>query len=185
MGDADRPAWLPLSLREAGHTVESVGRLSYIVVDEIVDDVVTLALHAWPVADAAGRVRFPDLAACRHVAVSLHVLQTQLYRGWLTRAPRLGDVFGAVLTEGARRRLAVRDDVRWRRGLHSLLETPIYDLSADARVVAKLAYYAAMAPVLAQKEVDRWGLAEKAEPPVAKAKARSDLAAAPVGEADG
>jgi hypothetical protein len=185
MGDADPPAWLPMSLREAGHTLGSVGRLSYIVVDEIVDDVVTLAVHAWPVADAAGRVRFPDLAACRHVAVSLHVLQTQLYRGWLTRAPRLGDVFGAVLTEGARRRLAVDDDVRWRRGLHALLETPVYDLSADARVVAKLAYYAAMAPVLAKKEVDRWGLAEKAEPPVAEAKVRSDLAAAPAGDGNG
>jgi hypothetical protein len=185
MGDTDGPAWLPVSLREAGHTVESVGGLSYIVVDEIVDDVVTLAVHAWPVADGDGRVRFPDLAACRHVAVSLHVLQTQLYRGWLMRAPRLGDVFGAVLTEGARRRLEVDDDVRWRRGLHALLETPIYDLSADARVVAKLAYYAAMAPVLAKKEVDRWGLSEKAEPPVTKAKVRSALGAAPAGDGNG
>jgi hypothetical protein len=185
MKDGDRPAWLPLSLREAGQDLKSVGRLSYIVVDEIVDDVVTLAIHRWPVADRDGRVRFLDLAECHHVAVSLHVLQTQLYRGWLARAPRLGDVFGAVLTESARRRLAVDDDVRWRRGLHSLLEPPIYDLSADARVVAKLAYYAAMAPVLAMSEVDRWGLGEKAEPPVTEAKARSDLAAAPAGDAGG
>jgi hypothetical protein len=185
MRDADRPAWLPLSLREAGHTLESVGRLSYIVVDEIVDDVVTLAIHSWPVADAAGRVRFPNLENCRHVAISLRVLQTQLYRGWLARAPRLGDVFGAVLTESAQRRLAVQDHVRWRRGLHTLLETPIYDLSADARVVVKLAYYAAMAPVLAKKEVDRWGLAEKEEPPVTEAKVRSALGAAPAGNANG
>jgi hypothetical protein len=52
-------------------------------------------------------------------------------------------------------------------------------------VVAKLAYYAAIAPVLAKREVDRWGLAEKAEPPVAEAKVRSDLAAAPAGDGNG
>jgi hypothetical protein len=51
MMDPDRPGWLPVSLREAGHTLESVGGLSYIVVDEIVDDVVTLAVRAVKLTD--------------------------------------------------------------------------------------------------------------------------------------
>lgn len=169
--------WLPASLRAHGLTEVDVKRLSYVVLDEIVDDAATLAVHRWPVADKDGRVRFPDLDACRHVAVPLRALRTELYSGWLQREPRLGDVFGFVLADAAERRLRRQSDVRWQRGLHSLVGGPIYDLSPDARIVAKLSYYAAMAPVLAEEEVDHWRLAEKAEPPVEEAKVRSRLAA--------
>jgi hypothetical protein len=164
--------WLPASLRAHGLTEDDVKRLSYVVLDEIVDDTVTLAIHPWPVADKDGRVRFPDLAACRHVAVPRRALETQLYRGWLQREPRLGDVFGFLLTDAAKRRLSRRPDVRWQRGLRSLVDGAVYDLSPDARTVAKLSYYAAMAPVLAKEEVDHWRLAEKSEPHVEEAKVR-------------
>jgi hypothetical protein len=169
--------WLPASLRAHGLTENEVTRLSYVVVDEIVDDTVTLAVHSWPVADKDGRVRFPDLEACRHAAVPRRALETQLYRGWLEREPRLGDVFGFLLTDAAKRRLSRQPDVRWQRGLRSLVDGSVYDLSPDARVVAKLSYYAAMAPVLAEEEVDHWALSAKAEPHVEEAKVRPRPAA--------
>jgi hypothetical protein len=182
MNSADQIPWLPGTLQASGLTINNAKRLTYIVVDEIVDDVATLALHPWPVADNQGRVRFPDLEACRHAAVSLRALESQLYQGWLKRDPRVGDVFGAVLSDAAKRALARRDNTRWQ--LRSLLTPPIYDLSQDARVAAKLAYYAAMAPVLAKKDMNRWNLAEKAQPPVSAAKVRLHLGAPPASVPD-
>jgi hypothetical protein len=175
MNPAQQVPWLPGQLRARNLTVNDAARLSYIVVDEIVDDVVTLAVHPWPVADRQGRVRFPDLDACRHATVSLRSLKAQLYHGWLQRDPRVGDVFGAGLTDPAKRALARRDNARYQ--LRSLVTPPVYDLSQDARVAAKLAYYAAMAPVLTEKEIDRWNLAQKAEPAASVAGVRPYLGA--------
>ncbi len=177
MEPAQQVPWLPDQLRARNLTVNDAARLSYIAVDEIVDDVVTLAVHPWPVADGQGRVRFPDLDACRHATVSLRSLRTQLYQGWLQRDPRVGDVFGAVLTDAAKLALAKRDNARHQ--LRSLVTPPVYDLSHDARVAAKLAYYAAMAPVLTEKDMNRWNLAQKAEPAASVAEARSYLGAPP------
>jgi hypothetical protein len=168
MTATERPPWLPDSLGAHRLTTDDVKRLSYIVVDEIVDDVATLAVYPWPVADAAGRVRFPDLSACRHVALSRQALEDELYHGSLERDPRPGDVFGAVLTDAAKRRLARHDHLTW-RSPRSLVDPPIYDMSADARRLAKLAYYAAMTTVLAKKDADRWKLTKNAEPPLGAA----------------
>ena len=44
-------------------------RLSYVVVDEIVGDTVTLAISPWPGSDALGRVRFPPGAESTHLLV--------------------------------------------------------------------------------------------------------------------
>lgn len=163
--------WLPGTLRESGLTVDDAKRLSYIVVDDIMDDTVTLAVHPWPAADEEGRVRFPDLKACQHAAVSLRHMQTQIYRrGRLQRDPRVGDVFGAVVSDAAKQVLTSREDTTCE--LNWLLTPPIYDLSREARVAAKLAYYAAMTPLLAEAQVQRWNLAEKEGPPASKAKKR-------------
>ena len=169
--------WLPGTLRASGLTINDAKRLSYIVVDEIMDDVATLAVHSWPVADDQGRVRFPDLEACRHAAVSLQALKSLLYQHWLKRDPRVGDVFGAVISDAAKRALIRRDDTRWQ--LRSLLTPPIYDLSQDARIATKLAYYAAMAPVLTKTEMNRWSLTEKEQTPVTEPKVKPYLGAPP------
>jgi hypothetical protein len=182
MNPAGQIPWLPGTLQASHLTINDAKRLTYIVIDEIVDDVATLALHPWPVADNHGRVRFPDLDACRHAAVSLGALKSQLYHEWLERDPRVGDVFGAVLSSAAKQALTRRDNTR--RQLRSLLIPPIYDLSQDARVAAKLAYYAAMAPVLAEKDMKRWDLTEKAQPPVTVAKVRPHLGAPPASVPD-
>ncbi len=169
MTPAIRVPWLPGTLQEKKLTVDDARRLSYIVVDDIMDDTVTLAVHPWPVADEDGRVRFVDLNACQHATVSLREMETQIYRRRrLRREPRVGDVFGAVVNDAAKRVLSKREDTT--SELSSLLTPPIYDLSRDARVAAKLAYYAAMTPLLAEEEMLRWNLAEKEEPPLGKAK---------------
>lgn len=165
MNPARQVPWLPGQLRARNMTVNDAAKLSYIVVDEIVDDVATLAVHPWPVADGDGRVRFPDLDACRHATVSLRALKTELYSEWLQlqRDPRVGDVLGAILTDAARQALTRHDNAK--RQLRSLLTQPVYDLSQEARVAAKLAYYAAMTPVLGKKEMNRWNLAQKMQSP--------------------
>jgi hypothetical protein len=166
----DMRPWLPRSLREHGLTRKTVRQLVYVVVDDIDDQVAVLAVYPWPVADKAGRVRFLHLDDCRHVAISRQRLESQLYRKLIRRPPRSGDVFGASLTEPAREWLNTHQDTMWPRALDSFLHGSVYDLSSDARGVAKLAYYAAMTPVLAKEHVDQWNLAEKTEPPAQKAR---------------
>lgn len=180
---AEPVPWLPASLRAHDLTVSDAKSLAYIVIDEIVDDVATLAIHPWPVADEQGRVRFPELGACRHAAVSVRALETELYHGWLEREPRVGDVFGAALTDAGRRRLSRHDDTRCQ--LRSLLSPPVYDLSPDARIAAKLAYYAAMAPVLPGEKARRWNLSEKEASSAGPARVRPYLGAPPASEPHG
>jgi hypothetical protein len=170
MNHTDLRPWLPRSLREHGLTRKTVNQLVYVVVDDIDDEVAVLAVYPWPVADRAGRVRFLELEDCRHVGISKRKLESQLYRKLIRRLPRSGDVFGASLTDPAREWLRTHQDTMWPRALDSFLRGPVYDLSADARAVAKLAYYAAMTPVLDKEHVDQWNLAEKTDPPYRKAR---------------
>ena len=170
MNDSGLRPWLPRSLREHGLTRKSVTQLGYIVVDDIEDQVAVLAVYPWPVADRSGRIRFPNLEESRHIAISRRKLESQLYRKLIKRPPRSGDVFGASLTDPAREWLKAHEDTMWPRALDSFLQGPVYDLSSDARGVAKLAYYAAMTPVLSRQHVDQWNLAEKTEPPAHKAR---------------
>jgi hypothetical protein len=170
MNDSGMRPWLPRSLREHGLTRKTVRDLVYVVVDDIDDQVAVLAVYPWPVADRAGRVRFLDLEDSRHIAIPRRKLESQLYRKLIKREPRSGDVFGASLTDPAREWLNTHQDTMWPRALDSFLRGPVYDLSSDARGVAKLAYYAAMTPVLAKEHVEHWNLAEKTEPPARKAR---------------
>lgn len=168
---AVRRPWLPPALAAVGHDQGSVGVLSYVVVDEIVDAEVTLAVADWPDADGDGRLRFHDLAARRHVVAGLAQVREQLYararRGDepVRRNPRIGDVFAAAVPAAAQRRLAAaRDDVEWDDDLATLLPDPIHDLAAEAREAAKLAFYGAAAAVLDTAEADRRRLTEDLPP---------------------
>jgi hypothetical protein len=123
--------------------------LRYVLVDEIVGDVVTLAVASWPGSDDLGRVRFPDGPACGHLVVHRRELRERLYEGWLRRDPRVGDAFatvpaGAVLDELASSGQVLLDE---HLRLADALPGPVVDLSAEARTVAKLAFYAAVAGV--------------------------------------
>lgn len=154
-GEVRRP-WLPDLLRDAGYTVASVEALSYVFVDEIVDDTVTLTVSRWPDADGAGRLRFHDLDARRHVGVTLPDVRAGLYQRAVeevTRSPRVGDVFAVqVAPDAAARLAATADETEWREALHELFPTQVHDVSAEARTVAKLAFYGAAAAVLPEAE---------------------------------
>lgn len=158
-GDVRTP-WLPAGLAEHGLDLRSVQALSYLVVEEMVDDVVTVTVSPWPAADRRGRLRF-ELKGVDEFAVALANLQEQVYEGWLARGPRVGDVFGA---EVARERLQSREaEGVWNQPLAQLLPGPVYDLSAEARKVAKLAYYAAVTGVLSAEDAHRYRMDERAE----------------------
>ena len=113
--DQDRPAnagpdrrpWTPPCV--PAELLEDPEALSYLVVDEIVGDTVTIAVSGWPGSDELGRVRFDAVAAdapSGHLLVHRKELHERLYEGWLRRTPRVGDAFAAVLGDAVAARLA-------------------------------------------------------------------------------
>jgi hypothetical protein len=142
--DAVRRPWLPGCLAAHHLSPDTVSVLSYLVVEEIVEDVTVITVWPWPAADGHGRLRF-DASTVREVAVPTEVLDDQLYRGWPGRSPHIGDVFAARVDE---RVLEEAAHDLWPGPLELLLPDGLYDLSAEARKVAKLALYAVRADVL-------------------------------------
>ena len=137
-------------------------RLSYVVVDEIVGDTVTLAVSVWP---GLGRARpgplprRPRGAPVGHVLVHRRELHERLYEGWLRRAPRVGDAFAAVLGATAAARLAASGEVVLDADLQLADAFPgtVADLTAEARNVAKLAFFAAVAGVQPHAQAEDLG----------------------------
>jgi hypothetical protein len=113
--DQVRRPWLPKSL--VGFTEQTVAPLSYIVVDEVLGNLVALAVSPWPKADGRGRLRFDDAADRGHIIVHESELQHMLYDGWLRRKPRTGDAFAAAVTAEVEARLARGEDVPLGRDL--------------------------------------------------------------------
>jgi beta-lactamase superfamily II metal-dependent hydrolase len=149
----DEPAlrpWTPACVPP--ELLEDTDRLSYVLVDEIVGETVTLAVAPWPGSDELGRVRFPARAGAPagHVLVHLEELRQRLYEGWMRRSPRIGDAFAAVLGDAVTGQLGsdehevVLDDTL---RLADTFPGDVADLTAEARTVAKLAFYAAVAGV--------------------------------------
>ena len=153
-----RRPWLPACLAAHDLTVDDVQQLCYIVVEEIVEDAATLGLTPWPAADGHGRLRF-DVAGVSDIAVGLRRLHTEVYLGWLGRRPRIGDVLAARIDHAAVR----RSGGLWDRPLRELLSGPVYDMSKEARLVAKLALYAVRSDVLPPQWAENLGMASRAE----------------------
>lgn len=141
-GDVRRP-WLPGCLAAHGLTTATVTGLSYLVVEEMVEDVTAITVSPWPAADGHGRLRFDDTIA--EVAVLTTELYAQLYQGWLSRRPRMGDVFAARLDRDLLEEAA---EGVWTGPLARLLADGVYDLSVEARKVAKLAVYAVRSDII-------------------------------------
>lgn len=100
----------------------------------------------WPCADSRGRL-FWTSDAEEHVmtaAVPQRLVQLQLYRpNHLLRRPRAGDTFAARISSpapGWAGDLQVDD-------LAKIFPGPVYDVSAEAREAAKLAYQGASSAV--------------------------------------
>ena len=148
--DANHRPWRPTSLLQLTGTRRpvDVSTLSYLVVEEILrPEGVGLSLAHWPFADANGSLWFPDDVPTM-VGVNERTLHDYLSehrivvgaRAARDRRLRVGDTFAASVRwpeEGA----------PWPQQLEEWLEPPVYDLTVEARKVAKLAYYAGVAAV--------------------------------------
>jgi hypothetical protein len=155
--------WLPTPLKGHGFTLETVAALRYVVLDEMVDDDVGLALWPWPMADGSGRLRFRDLDQRLEVGLTREDLEQQLYAGWRARRPRVGDVFAARPDDDALEEVRAGKEV-WDRPLTDLFPGPVYDITVEARHIAKLAYYASVTPVMRTGEPVRWELPRPERP---------------------
>jgi hypothetical protein len=129
--------------------------LSYIVVDELSEDVATLVISEWPRIDERGRRR--KIGDSWEAGVGRAELETMLSERRVPkpmasdqelreREVRIGDAFAALTLRPRGRKPAITSP--WR-----LIEAPIYDVSAAARDAAKAALYGAMAPTLSVDEV--------------------------------
>src|SRR5262245_10243489 len=104
-GHADSRAWVPDGMEK----VEDLDTFRYIVVDELIEEIVTLGVVAWPHLDDHGRLIFDEesasvgvrgadlialLSESRRLAPGLQVEPAALEQA-RTRPLRLGDAFAA------------------------------------------------------------------------------------------
>ena len=141
--------WAPEDLPIAA---DELGSWSYVVLEEIVDEVALLRRWPWPVVDPLGRLLWP--AGAEHdsdaAAVALDLLTAQLYApNGIERQPRCGDTF--AVPGGV--------DMHWRgtltRDLRELLgDADVYDISAAAREAAKIAYQSSLGAIQPGRAAD-------------------------------
>lgn len=143
---AETVQWAPGSLvaaasgRSATAELDADGAgLSYLLVEEIVRGQAHLQRWPWPEVDRDGRLVWAATRPLGDVVVPVDLLRWQLYQpqaDGLRRRPRAGDVFAVRWTAARSPRSRVTD-------LRTLF-TEAYDVSADAREAAKLAYLAVL-----------------------------------------
>lgn len=133
------PPWWPPSLHGAVRSAEKLrAEWQYVVVEEVVGATVELMRWPWPSADRCGRLVWEDDAddQAMTAAVPQRLMRLQLYKpNKLRRRPRAGDTFAIRLkaTAGWDEDGPVDD-------LALVFPEVVYDVSADAREAAKLAY---------------------------------------------
>lgn len=144
-------------------SLKHIDRLLYIVVDEVVEDWVGLSVSQWPDADASGRLRFDSSLGPLEIGTT----KESLVRFLKTAAKRVksrldvGSVFAARVKDGTARdflsQAAGRTDEAARafQDLAAWLEKP-WDLTEQARYVAKLSYYGALLSTLPEEVGQRW-----------------------------
>lgn len=134
--------------------------LSYVVVDEIVQNDADLSATSWPRMDDSGRLVFTDEPAL-YVRTDVRELadflqETDLRPRGRSTAIRMGTTLAAVVRADRLARPAGKpvSPAEW-------LIPPIYDISDAARNKAKAAFYAAVAPTLSPEQVQK--IREEAE----------------------
>lgn len=150
-------AWAPVDLPVPA---EELAAFSYVVVEEVVGRLALLRRWAWPAVDQLGRLIWLedseyDSAAA---AVTIELLRAQLYTpNKLRRRPRCGDTFAVrgLIESGWEADDEVSD-------LRNLFTGSVYDVTADAREAAKLAYHASLGAVPPARRVDEQLKAEQA-----------------------
>ena len=142
-------AWAPEDL---ALSADELAGLSYVVVEDMVDQLALLRRWPWPRVDPLGRLIWHDGSEYDSdaAAVEVPLLRAQLYTpNGLRRHPRCGDTFAA----------AGSVEVRWHTvtevtDLRELFSGALYDISADAREAAKIAYQAGLGAVRPPRAVD-------------------------------
>jgi hypothetical protein len=152
--------WLPECL--PSQVRDRVTDLRYVMVDEVVGDLVTLTVTPWPVADEGGKVRFiAEMAptGAGHLLVHRRELHDQLYQGWLRRDPRPGDVFAAEVAAAVEDQLRRGADVALGKDLRLVTVLPgvVCDITNEARNLARLAFHAGMAGVQPMEQAEAQG----------------------------
>lgn len=165
--------WLPPGLPESWVDDPT---LRYVVVDEVLEGSVTLAVTRWPELDRRGRLRFgrtPPLSVGVDQATLVRVLASRVIAEESStvasptvvaeRPVRVGDVFAVrearPLSSLTRRRKpkdreSGEDEPPPAVDPEDWIAPPVYDLTSEARDAAKLAYYAAASVPVGRKEVE-------------------------------
>jgi len=148
--------WAPVDLPlPAGH------QHSYVVLEELVGRLALLRRWPWPAVDQYGRLVWIGGSEqdCSAAAIDVDLLRTQLYvPNRLRRRPRCGDAFAVPDPAGG-----WSSDEQEVTDLRELFAGPVYDISADAREAAKLAYHAGLGAVPTAEKVDEQVRAKQAE----------------------
>lgn len=126
-----------------------ISALWYVLIEEIVDGVALLQRWPWPFADQLGRLVWASEAEVAEALVLLRVLRHELYiPTGLQRDPRVGDVFAVEPMANSRAWRTQRPVTHVRS-----LFVAGYDVSADAREAARLAFFGSVAAVLPETAV--------------------------------
>lgn len=151
--------WQPEGLDLPGATLRT---LSYVVVDEVVEEAARLSVSAWPRIDAAGRLRFAGDERPRSVRADLRQLRTFVKSnraGGGSRSTRLrmGTVLAVRVDKSVLPEPESNEEMREQaspepRGPDEWMKPPVYDVTGAARDKAKEAFYAAVAPTV---KIDR------------------------------
>lgn len=150
---AEPVPWFPSGLRK--HVADAGdlrGGWCYVVLEEIIDGVALLLRWPWPLADDEGRLFWhqDDDDEVREASVPVVVLRDELYRpSKVRRPPRVGDTF-AVRRAGT----AGWDGPGVVTDLRDLFPDDVFDVSAEARLAARLAYGGSLVAPLARSAVD-------------------------------
>lgn len=141
--------WAPEALPINRH---ELGQWSYVVLEEIVDEIVVLRRWPWPTVDRLGRLVWTG--GTEHdtdsITVDVELLKAQLYTAnGLQRQPRCGDTFAVPRVAGNRARSRRVRDLRDVFGTGRL-----FDISADAREAAKIAYQSSIGAIQRAHDVD-------------------------------
>jgi hypothetical protein len=126
-------------------------KLSYIVVDEIVDNDADISVSQWPRLDARGRLVFSEEPALR-VRADVKKLNDFLNEVEFRWGPRWSSLrMGTVLAAEVRTESLSAKSTQ-RKAPSAWLVPPVWDITEPARDKAKEAFYAAVAPPLRPAE---------------------------------
>ena len=146
--------WQPQGLDLPGATL---GKLSYVVVDEVVENAARLSVSAWPSVDEAGRLRFEGGERPRSVPADLRQLRTFVKAnragGGRPSQLRMGTVLAVRVDKSVLPKPESNEEMREHATLEprrpdEWMQPPVYDVTGAARDKAKEAFYAAVAPTV-------------------------------------